>query len=65
MTHSIRQVHEPQKLGTAAAASQMYKLRPVQDLGDVSVGAHVGDDDPLVCYPSSSLMEDSRVLSQE
>lgn len=56
MTHSIPQVHEPQKLG-AAAASQMYKLRPVQDLGDVSVGAHVGDNDPLVCYPSSSLKE--------
>jgi hypothetical protein len=46
MTRSIPQVHEPQKLGAAAAASQMYKLRPVQDLGDVSVGAHVGDNDP-------------------
>ncbi len=57
MTHSIPQVHEPQKLGAAAAASQMYKLRPVQDLRDVSVGAHVGDNDPLVCYPSSSLKE--------
>jgi hypothetical protein len=48
MTHSIPEVHEAQKLGAAAAAaaSQMYKLRPVQDLGDVSVGAHVGDNDP-------------------
>jgi hypothetical protein len=56
MTHSIPQVHEPQKLG-AAAASRMYKLRPVQDLGDLSVGAHVGDNNPLVYYPSSSLKE--------
>ncbi len=47
MTHSIPEVHEAQKLGAAAAAaSQMYKLRPVQDLGDVSVGAHIGDNDP-------------------